>query len=1109
MITSNEPEQEQTQHHCFLCSLDQQPCSVPSLEGLIVRVHEAKLDGESTPFITIEQGNDFASFSLTHHYRSLVKELKALGDDNLRAKKLILRVFHLPAPSSTVDRNGRTVYRYRANDYTLAILEPDTILNITDLKDAEYCARQYMLRRLASSPQSAASMRGNLVHYSFKELLKEHDRGEFMTGYAANGEETPQVTLRRHFERELERKAFDLALMNTSVEEIREESLSHLESLASWFQNQRTTLWDMPATASSEDNDDEQAEKHRSQNMVRAETFLLAPEIGLRGRLDLLWRQTGRQRLLELKTGKATGELPISSHKWQVQGYHALLAVRRDPKMKKALALLLYSGTPGEAQTRDIRFTITQMQRVIEKRNLLVFSHITGIPPAPPGASRCTKCAMLSECEQISSLLDWKKPESELPKNDDDGTQSFATNGFHHLSDDEGERDQDSASALHTIPQTASVPNPAPIPTVEFPASNSSCNQANGDHSSATRGRNAWPPSVITLQDREFFATYYKLMQLEGLEGEKEQALLWKMRVKDRVEQGTAISELRPIGQPVATGQGEWQQTFTCTNTSELRVGDEILLSDGNPITGEVVTGSILDISSDKVTVWSPELISHPTMIDRYDINSVHVRTLQNLLRWLKVDPHLRSLASGSTRPQFETTLQVAPRPDFNLEQNLAVVRAMQMRDYLLIHGPPGTGKTSVIAEIVKRFSMQGQRVMLAAFTNQAVDNMLKRLSAEGILGFMRLGSARNVDSAIEERLMKKLVGHHLKSEDALVSVQDLLSNIPIVASTTATWSSDKYHSPSSDSIEDADKSTLFQFDVAIIDEAGQLTVPAILGALRFAKRFILVGDEKQLPPLVLSKKAADAGLSQSLFSILKSIDNDYTQDNVESESACVSLKVQYRMNRWISHFASTVFYDGQLRPHFSVANRMLDIIEPEHLPRDEKTCIIQAIDPMAPIIFLDVRGNQERAKTSDAEALAVRHVVSGLLARGVAEHEIGIIAPYRAQVANLRRHLFSDDETIGWKALAEDTRLNIDTVDRFQGGERPVIIMSFATNTKPEVDSQLRDHLTNPHRLNVALSRAQKKLILVGNAMALEGLPVFERLLVYCRGLDASIPMD
>ena len=1044
MVTYDVPDKELTQLGCFLCSLNPQPCAVPKLEGHIIYAHEARLDGEITPFITIEIGNDYASFSLTRHYRSLVKGLIDLGND-LRARKLTLRVFHLPPATSTIDRNGRKLNRYRANDYTLAILEPDTILNITDLNHAEYCARQYLLQRLASSPQSAAAIRGNLVHNSFKELLKEHDRGELMIGYTTNGEEMPLATLHRHFEQALERSSIDLALINTSAEAMRADSIPHLESLANWFQNQRATLWDMPATATSEDDRTDPAEEHSSKNMVRAETFLLAPEIGLRGRLDLLWRQTGRQRLLELKTGKATGELPKQSHRWQVQGYHALLAVRQDPQMKKALALLLYSGTPGEAQTCDIRFTETQLQRVIEKRNLLVLSHVTGIPPAPPGPSRCTKCAMLAQCEQVSSLLDWQPPEPELPEIDE----------------------------------------------------------------GSPGGRNSLRPYITLGQDREFFARYYNLLQLEGLEGEKQQALLWQTSVKERVELGTAICDLVPIGKPVPTGQGEWRQTFRCTNTSELREGEEILLSNGNPITGEVVTGSILSISSEEVTVWSPELIAYPTLIDRYDINIVHVRTLQNLLRWLQADPHLRGLMSGTIRPQFDTTIVIPPRTDFNAEQNLAVERALQMQDYLLIHGPPGTGKTSVIAEIVKQLNQQGQRVLLAAFTNQAVDNMLKRLDKEGFHDFMRLGSERSVDSAIEDRLLKKLVGQNLKSVDTLEAVQELLRSVPVMASTTATWSSDKYAPPSLNGAGENQEYAPFQFDVAIIDEAGQLTVPAILGALRFAKRFILVGDEKQLPPLVLSKEAADTGLAESLFSILKRKDNDYTKEETQSVSSCVFLKVQYRMNKWISHFASRVFYDGQLIPHASVANSLLEVATVKPTLRAETPSIVRAIDPLAPMVFLDVCGDHERAKTSDAEAQAVREVVTGLLARGIVEHEIGIIAPYRAQVANLRRHLFSDDETIGWEALPFDTPLSVDTVDRFQGGERPVIIMSFATTTRLEADSQLRDHLTNPNRLNVALTRAQRKLILVGNASALEGLPVFERLLSYCRGMNTIIPYN
>lgn len=135
-----------------------------------------------------------------------------------------------------------------------------------------------------------------------------------------------------------------------------------------------------------------------------------------------------------------------------------------------------------------------------------------------------------------------------------------------------------------------------------------------------------------------------------------------------------------------------------------------------------------------------------------------------------------------------------------------------------------------------------------------------------------------------------------------------------------------------------------------------------------------------------------------------------------------------------------------------------------------------------------------------------LREVVAALLARGILPKDIGIIAPYRAQVANIRRHLFSNDSDSQWQALPFDTPLNVDTVDRFQGGERMVLLMSFATTHEPALESQRREFLSNPQRLNVALTRAQRKLILIGNVPALERLPTFNRLITYCRSMNTLI---
>ena len=1040
---------------CFLCTLDTHPCDVKQLDGQIVSAHQFKTDGELLPYITIAIGSSLATVRLTKSYNSLAKQLVELGT-NLRRLKLMLRLYHLPRATSTTEHKGQELSRYIANELTLAILEPDTILNITDLNSAEYCARQYLLNRLVAAPQSPAAIRGNMVHSSFKELLKEHDRGELMQGHVANGEETPLATLQRHFNQALQRGSIDLAISNISAESIRSDVAPHLESLANWFEKQHATLWDIPEQAAAHENGGESREPDQSSiPLVRAETFLLAPEIGLRGRLDLLWRQRSRQRLLELKTGGGNGELPKSAHRWQVQGYLALLAVRRDPKMKNALATLLYSGTPGEATDFSLRFTPNQLQRVIETRNTLVLSHVTGTPSPPPGPARCTKCAMRDTCAQVSSLLDWQPP-----RVDGGGLDADATNGASRL---------------------------------------------------------GYAPSLVesSEEDRAFFRKYYSLLRLEGLEIERQQALLWKTPMQERVELGMAIGGLEALGDAVPNGQGEWRQAFRCKNTSELREGDEILLSDGDPITGEVVTGTILEIASESVTVWTPERINHPALIDKYATDIVHVRTQQNLLRWLQAETHLRLLVAGITRPRF-TSIQVPALPNLNEEQLQAVERALQMQDYLLIHGPPGTGKTSVIAAIVRQLCAQGQRVLLSAFTNQAVDNMLQRLEREGFHDFVRLGHDRSVAEHIQPHLLKRLVESQ-DMQDSPLGVQDMLRTLPVIASTTATWSSEKYvpfRHPGAAAEVDAQRpgtqlESPLEFDVAIIDEAGQLTVPAILGALRFAKRFILVGDEKQLPPLVMSEEAALEGLSESLFSYLKRIDIDYMKDHPRAISACVSLKVQYRMNQWISHFASKESYGGQLRAHPAIAHRLLAFTPSSGQLSGEMRSISRALHPNLPMAFLDMAGandEQDGPKTSTAEARAVRELVAGLLARGIEEADIGIIAPYKAQVANIRRHLFGDDAATAWKALSPSTRLSVDTVDRFQGGERAVMILSFATTTTPEAGGQLRKHLTDPNRLNVALTRAQRKLILVGHAHALEPLPVFGRLLAYCRDMQALI---
>src|SRR6266699_3847202 len=347
---------QQAEHECFLCVLDpQSPCATRQIEGRIITAYERILNGEKTPIIILDTGTARVEVHfIQNYYGKFVKELRERGTT---IHNLALRLYHLPAPPTITEYKSQPRHIYQTNSYTLAVLEPDVLLNITDLNRAEYCPRQYLLNTIIPSTTSAAAIRGNLVHHCFKELLKEHDRGELMKGHANKGQETALAILHRHFEQAIEQNSIELALANVSLEDIRADVAPHLESLATWYQNQSATLWNMPVsyTESSPESAEAKTDVQRGESLVRAETFLLAPEIGLRGRLDLLWQQSNRQRLLELKTGGGSGILPKPDHRWQVYGYHALLTVRRNPRMEKALATLLYSGTPGEAQTFGLK----------------------------------------------------------------------------------------------------------------------------------------------------------------------------------------------------------------------------------------------------------------------------------------------------------------------------------------------------------------------------------------------------------------------------------------------------------------------------------------------------------------------------------------------------------------------------------------------------------------------------------------------------------------------------------------------------------------------------------------------------------------------------------
>jgi DNA replication ATP-dependent helicase Dna2 len=541
---------------------------------------------------------------------------------------------------------------------------------------------------------------------------------------------------------------------------------------------------------------------------------------------------------------------------------------------------------------------------------------------------------------------------------------------------------------------------------------------------------------AIPDEEREYFERFYRAIEAERRAVHREYAKLWEQTPEERADDDRALVALEPAGRTELDG-GQWELRATGTGAvSKIREGDYVMASDGDPINGDAELGRVQRLAEGEIVVTTDE----PLDLRRLDVypSELTIDRLQNALHdaLLTQSSERKDVLFGRREPEFEPVSKTYI--DNNDAQNEACQLAVGAADFALVHGPPGTGKTYTLARMTRALVAQGGRVLLSAFTNRAVDNAIEALEEQGFTDIVRVGT----ESGVREDMQKYRLEQSGDPEECASTLRDA----KVVAATTATCGGTAMQSQS--------------FDAAVVDEAGQLTEPGTLAATTLADRFVLVGDHQQLPPVVQSE---DETLSTSLFERL--ID--------EFPEAGVMLDRQYRMAQRIQAFASREFYDGQLRPATgAVAAQRIDDLDgvsmdalPEYL-RDG----VAFVDP----------GSSQTGNTNPAEADAVADVVGAYRAAGVPADDIGVIAPFRAQVAELNRRL---------------PDVAVDTVDRFQGSSKEVIVVSFvATGT-----------LSGPifedyRRINVALTRAKKALVLVGDADALDTDPVYGRMVEWAQ---------
>ena len=536
--------------------------------------------------------------------------------------------------------------------------------------------------------------------------------------------------------------------------------------------------------------------------------------------------------------------------------------------------------------------------------------------------------------------------------------------------------------------------------------------------------------TAVPEDEQAYFERFYRAIEEEREAVHREYATLWEQTASERADTDRALVDLEPVGAR-ELDDGRWELRAEGTDAvSKIRVGDRVLASDGDPVGGnaelvrvERIGEEVVVTADERVELRRLDIYPSELTTDRL-LSALHDTILTSSSEWK--DPLF-----GRRDPGFSGVKETLV--DNNDAQDEAVRRAVGAEDFALVHGPPGTGKTFTLARVVRALVERGERVLISAFTNRAVDNALEQLESQGYTEMVRYGTESGVREDMQEYRLQR-------SGDSSVCAGQL-QDASVVAATTASCGSRVMREQS--------------FDVAVVDEAGQLTEPGTLAALTLADRFVLVGDDEQLPPVV----RAENDLQESLFERLQS----------EHPEASTLLTRQYRMAQHVQAFSSREFYDGQLRPATpEVAARSVgDLagVSPSALPshlRDRVT-------------FLDPDGHAD-GNTNPAEADAVADIVDQYIDAGVAPADVGVIAPYRAQVATVRTRV--------------PDGVTVDTVDRFQGSSEEVIVVSFVDTGS--LDSPI---FNDYRRVNVALTRARRALVLVGDRSALTTDDTYRRM--------------
>jgi DNA replication ATP-dependent helicase Dna2 len=914
---------------------------------------------------------------------------------------------------------------------TYIILEPDYLIDASAIAE---CFQDYLI-----SP----------IHYFRNRFEKMENRSYLLLGNLANffldelvfAEEVDNVSFENIFLKSFKQSPFEY----TSCEDIRSESdfRSFMNRAQQLFNNiKRVVRYDFPKMGINI-------------NFCTLEPSFFSVKYGFQGRLDLLYTNpiTNDTRIIELKSGRLpypafnTSKITLN-HKVQTYVYRLMIdSVFYDKRAKVEASILYASGNnPGE-NIRKANIDGDLEKSILNLRNLIIINEhkiITG------------------ELESVESMFKSMLREIET-ENPVPVFYQHKINRFQNV-----------------LTQSSDIERIYFYRFIQF-VSRELYHQKTGDMDYET------PTGMASLWNSSFDERAEALNVLYDLS---------ILNIDDSANDMTII-----FSRPQPTREDE---NLSGNNIVNFREGDICIVyprEDVNDtvLNKQILKGTIVKITPEKVEVrfrykqknrhyfednqfWA---IEHDSLDS--SLNSMY----KSLFEFISSSKQKRELLLGIKQPKCSAIKQEnSDINDISYPENI-INQALNAEDYFLIVGPPGTGKTSIFARrlIEEYYKKPDVNIMVIAYTNRAVDELCGAINAafgysDGDCDkYIRVGSELSCDSAYQHRLLQRVSEKAADRDSLRKEINDTRIFISTLASITGKM----------------ELFSLKQFQIAIIDEASQILEPQIIGLLPLFDKFIMIGDHNQLATIVLQEEEKsrinetqlqEIGITDCRESFFERLLRRCKSQGWTH--SFTQLTHQGRMHSEIAAFPSTYFYSENLFP-------ALDWQTGEwRLSNVNGNFYDKYIATKRTILFSTERKeiNNISNKINQSEAEIIAELLESIQ-RVYNDNnitydssKIGIIAPYRNQIA-LIRHKLSEAR------IDDYENIMIDTVERFQGSQRDIIIVSFCINQPGQFRylCNLNYDGTVDRKLNVALTRARQQLFLVGNAQLLLKHPIYKSL--------------